>query len=137
MSGPVDPSVIMPSAKLPKAKSFEHWRNRVVCRLLGRLAREDFDFGFETVCEWMDVGGGRTISSAQAACSAFDIMMATCGVASRVCIQRCEQTDIVLMTIEVPGSHEEPPHRRTRTITIREPKAEPAPTVTRLKRKRA
>lgn len=136
MTGPVDPSVIMRHARLPRPKSFEHWRNRMVCRLLGRLSQEDFDFGFDTVVEWMEAGGGRAISIQQAQFSAFDIILATCGVTANVSIQRCELTGTTLMTIDVPGTHEEAPHRRTRTISIREPRAEPAPGPD-VKRKRA
>lgn len=133
--GPVDPSLIMPSAKLPKPKSFEHWRNRVVCRLVGRVAREDFDFAFETICNWMD---GRSIDLAQARASAVDIGLATMGVLPSAFVVRCEQTDVALLTLWCLGPHDEVPHQRTRIVNIKEPngkKAAPEPVP--LQRRRA
>lgn len=135
MVGPVDPSLIMPSAKLPRPASFEHWRNRVVCRLLGRVSREDFDFAFETICKWME---GRTIDLAQARASAVDIGLATMGVLPTAFAARCEQTDVVLLTFHCPGHQGEPAHQRTRLINIKEPgdtKASPEPVS--LQRRRA
>ena len=138
MVGPVDPSLIMPNARLPKPKSFEHWRNRMVCKLLGRLSDEDFNFGFDTVVEWMAAGGGRRIDIAQARYSAGDIILSTCGVLPLVAIQRCEVTGTTLMTIEVRGPEGEAVNRRTRMIELRDPQAEPAPDAIPIgKRKRA
>lgn len=137
MVGPVDPSLIMPNARLPRPKSFEQWRNRFVCKLLGRLSDEDFDFGFDTVVKWMAAGGGRQIDIAQARYSAGDIILSTCGVMPLVAIQRCELTGVTLMTIEVRGPEGEAVNRRTRTIELREPQVEPAPDAIPIKRKRA
>jgi hypothetical protein len=114
----------MPGAKLPKPQTFEHWRNRVVCRLVGRLSREDFDFGFDTVVSWMD---GRRVELQQARDSAIDIMLATTGVYPGAFVQKCEDTGVVLLTVVVRGPTGEPVHLRTRTVNIREISAEPTP----------
>lgn len=137
MAGPIDPNSWFPSAKLPKPLSFEHWRNRTVCRLLGRLAREDFDFGFDTVVDWMAVDGGRRISLEQARHSAADIIMATCGVFPSVMVVKDEDTGMVIMTVSVRGPTGEKVHERTRRIKIHDLQDAAEPEPIQFKRKRA
>jgi len=137
MAGPIDPNSFFPSAKLPKPVSFEHWRNRTVCRLLGRLSREDFDFGFQTVIDWMAQGGGRRISLDQARHSAADIMIATCGVYPSVMVVKDEDTGNVIMTVSVRGPAGERVHERTRRIKIVDLADEAEPEPVQFKRKRA
>ncbi len=115
MGNPVDPSLIFGRVPLPKARDFDHWKVRTVCRLLGRLSETDFDFGFDTVVKWAD---GRPISPEQAAASAFDIMIATTGVGPGVIVQKCEDTGTVLLTVMVRAEDGKVQHKRTRTIAL-------------------
>jgi len=134
MVDPVDPVHIKAVGKLPKPTSFEHWRERVIAQLRGRVSQADFDFAFDAVLRWMD---GREIEIDQARWSVTDIFIAFCHVAPGVILQRCEESGVTILTVTVRGTDGQPLNQRTRTLNITEPNGEPKPAATLQLRKRA
>lgn len=114
-AGPFHPRDFMPGAKLPKPKSFEEWKERVVARAFRRITDDDFNHAFDAVVAWMD---GKEISLEQAQHSAGDITLAMCGVLFGVIVQRCEATGITLLTITARNADGGIAMQRTRKINL-------------------
>lgn len=118
MFGPVDPSLIMPGAKLPRPRNFEDWRERLICKVFGKLSQADFDFAFDTVVSWMK---GKEIDIDQAQYTTTDIFLAMAGVMPGVIVQTCEESGVTLLTVNVRAKDGRALHSRTRRIEIGDP----------------